>query len=676
MKKLLGCVSLIALATAYAAPASAQTIDYGSLQDLFGEPVTTSATGKPQKASEAPVAMEIITADQIRRSGAQTIPEVLGHVNGVTNWQSTRSFSDIGIRGQNASFNASLLVLVNGRQVYLDTYGYTDWSLIPVQMEEIRQIEVVKGPNTALFGFNAASGVINIITYNPKYDNVKEAGVTVGTDAYEKVHGVGTFKLSDDISARISGSQRRMNDFEKHSKTGFASYAGGPFKDYDELQNLNADTITQLGDKTQLRVEGNYTHGDENEMLFYKYAVVDSRSASGKATLTTQTDYGLVEASLYRNYLDQGFNAASTAGAAYVEQNVTVAQLQDLFKVGTDHSFRVMAEYRYNTMSSDEIIGVGNDFAYDSMATGAMWNWAINPQWELTNALRFDSLQYKRSGPDYGTPYGNNDAFDKRHNALSANSGVVYKATDNDTFRLSYGRGVQTPSLISAGVRLNSTVGGIPARFAGNPRLDPTIQTNYELGYDRLIKELDGKFRGSVFYKTTEDLFFTGVQNTVFGGPLIVSQSMNIGKSETHGIELGLNGKVTPEWTWDLGYIYQTSNDEFSVNNGTITVPLRYEDTIPHHVFKGHLGYATGPWETDLYGEIGSNFKAFTPSGTTSYGIVGIDGYQTLGARVGYKLPYETTVALSGSALNQGAVTTNGGFSNDRQVFLSLSKKF
>jgi iron complex outermembrane receptor protein len=67
-----------------------------------------------------------------------------------------------------------LLVLLNGQQVYLDDLGRTQWYTLPVELDEIRQIEIVKGPNTALFGFNAASGVINIITYDPAHESITQ----------------------------------------------------------------------------------------------------------------------------------------------------------------------------------------------------------------------------------------------------------------------------------------------------------------------------------------------------------------------------------------------------------------------------------------------------------------------------------------------------------------------
>lgn len=126
----------------------AQSVDYGALEQLYGEPVTTSATGKPQKVSEVPANMEIITQDEIRRSGATTIPDVLQFVTGVDVRRNAYGDYSVGIRGYNQPVNSRLLVLVNGQQVYQDDYGYVPWATIPVALDEIRQIEIVKGPST------------------------------------------------------------------------------------------------------------------------------------------------------------------------------------------------------------------------------------------------------------------------------------------------------------------------------------------------------------------------------------------------------------------------------------------------------------------------------------------------------------------------------------------------
>jgi outer membrane receptor for ferrienterochelin and colicins len=78
---------------------SAQSLDYRAMEQLFGEPVTASATGKPQRQSDAPVNMEIITQDDIRRSGATSIPDVLQFVQGVDVRRTGMAGVDVGIRG-------------------------------------------------------------------------------------------------------------------------------------------------------------------------------------------------------------------------------------------------------------------------------------------------------------------------------------------------------------------------------------------------------------------------------------------------------------------------------------------------------------------------------------------------------------------------------------------------
>ncbi|RZM09011.1 MAG: TonB-dependent receptor, partial [Sphingomonas sp.] len=146
------------------AAAFAQAVDYQALQATVGEPVTTSVTGTPQRASELPASATIITRDDIARSPARDVPGLLKTFAGIDVNRWTAGQTDVAVRGGVQTYNAKLLVLVDGRQVYLDHYGMTDWNLLGVQLEEIQQIELVRGPANALYGFNAASGVVNIIT--------------------------------------------------------------------------------------------------------------------------------------------------------------------------------------------------------------------------------------------------------------------------------------------------------------------------------------------------------------------------------------------------------------------------------------------------------------------------------------------------------------------------------
>src|SRR5450755_3541324 len=243
-----------------ASPVSAQSIDYGASEQVFGEPITTSVTGSPQRASDVPAAMEVITAEEIRRSGAYDIPGVLRHVAGVDVLQWRNDDADVAVRGYNKPNSPRLLVLIDGRQVYADYYGYTPWTALPVELGDIRQIEVVKGPNCALFGFNAVGGVINIVTYNPLYDRVNSASVSAGTQGLAAGSMVATFKLGAAAATRISAGGRSDNDFSTD-----ALDIGTPGHNRAELNLL---TVMRLGRNVVSDIEATTSSSNGPEFSF------------------------------------------------------------------------------------------------------------------------------------------------------------------------------------------------------------------------------------------------------------------------------------------------------------------------------------------------------------------------------------------------------------------------
>src|SRR5579862_3061315 len=89
--------------------AAAQSIDYGAFEELFGEPITTSATGSPQRAADVPAEIEIVTQEMIRRSGATNIPDAISHVVGVDVLRWGVSSADVAIRGYDTPYSPRLL---------------------------------------------------------------------------------------------------------------------------------------------------------------------------------------------------------------------------------------------------------------------------------------------------------------------------------------------------------------------------------------------------------------------------------------------------------------------------------------------------------------------------------------------------------------------------------------
>ncbi len=660
------CVALTAMSSAV----SAQSIDYTTMEELFGEPVTTSATGKPQRMSEVPVSMEILTQDDIRRSGAVNIPEVLRQVNGVSVVQKTAENYDVAIRGYNQHASQRLLVLVNGRQVYLDHYGYTDWASIPVQLEEIRQIEVVKGPNTALFGFNAVNGVVNIVTFNPLYDDVASAGVTVGTSSYGKAHYVQTLSLGDSAATRISGSLMKADSFD-NARNSAATFSEG-FHDPNSA-SVNVDTMFQLDDSSQLRVELSSNTNKAGGMSSAGEAVNnDFETQAAKISYEVDSDYGLIKANVYKNFLDWNFDFQSTSSTTEASNEVFVAQLENVIQLNPQHTVRVQGEYRENELEGS-LMPDGAKIGYEVYALGGMWNWNIDDRWSWNNALRADHLRLDHSGPfTSGSPYSDSD-YDQSFTEFSYNSGVVFKPSQKDTLRLSTARGLEVPSLLEFGVDADAAGGAV--LIGGQPRLDTAVVTNYELAWDRKLDAIEnGLLRSAVFLNKTKDV--KTIQGNISGANYM---SDNVGDSSSYGVELALEGTYKQNFNWGVGYIFQEIDDDF--NNGhvgnSLTIAKEYDESNPSHQINLNLGYQKDSWEADALFYYVSETQPYSGSIFTSFTQEDVDDYVGANARIAYTFDkHDVTVALHGQQLLSANTQTSVSPDVDRRVFVSLTKKF
>jgi iron complex outermembrane receptor protein len=657
-------VVLAALA-ASTANVNAQSMDYGSLQSLFGAPVTTSAIGIPQRASEAPVTMEIITADEIRRSPATDLSGVLKNRAGVEVSQWTNGASDVAVRGYNQGGNTRLLVLVNGRQVYLDHFGLVSWNSIPVQLDEIRQIEIVKGPNTALFGFNAVSGVVNIVTYSPMYDDVDKASVRVGTQNHQEGSFVGSFKLNDKAGFRISAGGTDADSFD----TATPLPEQGTLVDY-ERRSLSLDSLFQVANNTQLGIEATTNSTNDTDFLpTMSLAATDYETQSARIRLLSDTGMGRLEGELYTNILDLTIKTPTLG--LNIDNQVTVFKLQDVFKIGTSHNMRISGEYRHNALETSG--NNGGEISYDVFSLGGMWNWVINDKFSLTNALRLDNLKLDRQGPKLpAIPFANSQ-YDANLLTLSVNSGLVWNPDGTNTFRLSYGRGVEAPSLIDAGFQIRNG----PVVLAGNPFIDPTIVNNYELAWERPLAPINGNLRTAVFYQKSTDIKAIGVR-PVFSRFGLAVVSENIGSSEMIGGEIQLDGKVGEHWNWKLNYTLEEIDDSLANRTGPfLTIAKEFEESTPKHTVNAQLGYAIDKWEFDLFGKyVSSSDRVRSPVISPVNFLQPVDGYVTASARVGYKLTEEFTLALQGQDIQEGEMRQTQAPKTERRVLLTLSSEF
>jgi len=151
-----------------------------SLEELMNETVT-SVSKKEQPLFDSATAISVLTNDDLRRSGATTIPDALRLVPGMdVGAVNSREFA-VSARGFNSVFANKLLVLMDGRPVYTGLFGGVYWDLQQTPMEDVDRVEVIKGPGATVWGANAVNGVVNIVTRKNFEGN--ELRGTVGTTA-------------------------------------------------------------------------------------------------------------------------------------------------------------------------------------------------------------------------------------------------------------------------------------------------------------------------------------------------------------------------------------------------------------------------------------------------------------------------------------------------------------
>lgn len=193
---------LVGSLSATAADSVARSVADLSLEELMNIQVVSGAK-KLQRVGDSAAAVFVITADDIRRSGATSIPEALRLAPGV---EVARFGSDkwaVSIRGSNGQFANKLLVLMDGRTLYTPLFAGVQWEMHDTVLEDVERIEVIRGPGASLWGANAVNGVINIITRHSK--DTQGGLVSAATGSVERAIGVARYggKLGDDGTYRV-----------------------------------------------------------------------------------------------------------------------------------------------------------------------------------------------------------------------------------------------------------------------------------------------------------------------------------------------------------------------------------------------------------------------------------------------------------------------------------------
>ncbi|HTA64018.1 MAG TPA: TonB-dependent receptor plug domain-containing protein, partial [Xanthomonadaceae bacterium] len=190
-------------------PAFADEPSGGNLGDLsleqLGNVDVTSVSRKSERLADAAASIYVITNDDIRRSGATSLPEALRLAPNLEVARVDASTYAISARGFNNALGNKLLVLIDGRSVYTPLFSGVFWDAQDVVLEDVERIEVISGPGAALWGANAVNGVINVITRSA----AQTQGALVGID------GSGD---RSDVVARYGGQLAADGFFRVYAK--------------------------------------------------------------------------------------------------------------------------------------------------------------------------------------------------------------------------------------------------------------------------------------------------------------------------------------------------------------------------------------------------------------------------------------------------------------------------
>jgi iron complex outermembrane receptor protein len=199
------------LAIAFAAPAvtHAQELAPPGLEDLFAQEVTSVAK-RPQNVQQAAAAVFVITREDIRRSGVANVPDLLRMVPGLEVADLVSGGAAVSARGFNNAVANKLLVLVDGRAIYVSALSAVAWDQQLGPVEDIDRIEVVRGPGAALWGANAVNGVINVITKHAVDSLGGAATAEVDTREAGRLYLRQGFRIGETGTLRLYGAARRV----------------------------------------------------------------------------------------------------------------------------------------------------------------------------------------------------------------------------------------------------------------------------------------------------------------------------------------------------------------------------------------------------------------------------------------------------------------------------------
>src|SRR5665213_1792937 len=552
-------------------PTDLSQLSLGQLGDI----AVTTASKEPEQVWQTPAAIYALTQEDIRRSGATTIPEVLRLVPGVEVARIDSDHWSIGVRGFGSGFSKSVLVLIDGRSVYTPLFAGVYWDVQDTVLEDIERIEVIRGPGGTIWGANAVNGVINIITKNAKDTHGTLASVSGGN----LDNGEGEVRQGGGI-----GNSFDYRFYGKAFTRGYESHPENPHYDDWRQQHGGFRMDWNEGSSDNFNVQGDIYHGEDGELTS-----VGSFSPVAQVTLAGNdiVSGGNVMGRWQHNFA--GGNDFQVQ-AYYDRTDRQAVQYGE-----TRNTFDVDFLYHLKLGSRQTVLwGAGARVSpshFVQMVPGL--NFTANNQTEsIYSGFVQDEIQIvkQKLSLTLGSKFEHNsfDGFDAQPSAR-----LLWTPRPRQTFWAAVTRAVRTPSRLDTDVELFEFLGDLPKttvpaylEVTGDPTFNSEELLGYEAGYRTLItSKLYVDF--SAFDNQYDDLASYGkgtgsLQTKPITYFLLAEPYANGIKGSTEGFEIAPKWNPTSWWQLKGSYSYlhlSTEDKPGYTDTGTVAI---YNGSSPH----------------------------------------------------------------------------------------------
>lgn len=627
--------------------------------DAIEEVIVVTASRTEQRLQEVPVAMTVISAEQLATTPADNYGDVLRSVPGLNVSQISARDIQISGRGATSSLATDQLVLLDGRSVYLDFFGFVMWDLLPVDFREIAQVEVVRGAGSAVWGANAMGGVINLITKSPwelAGTNAQLGGGEKGTLFGSVTHA----RAGENTGFKISASYFEQDPFDR--PTGVIP---GNTTTYPNFKNSGTKQP-----KVDLRLDRNMADGDQILSFSLGSAGTDGIVHSGIGPFdiksSSRLDYGKVSWS--RGSLNVNFFANLLDGSAtnLLTVGVDGRPLEFVFESQTynvdlvdSRSFGInrvtyggnarLVQYDLSIARSDSDRNEYGIFLQDEIEFSEQLKWLVG--------ARFDDID----------PIGS---------VVSPRTSLLYSPSPNHNFRISYNKAFRAPSLVEnyldTAIVNAITLPGVgqyvfPTASLGNPNLTEEKQTSYEIGYVGTFNN-QVTFTTAVYRNEREDetdfyaaAYYTA-QNPPPRWPLppiflnfpplagalpAMFTYRNIGEKINKGVEVSLDVRPNRTWRFNFNYSYQDRPEVTGIDPDEINLP-------PKNRFNASVGYDSETFFADAV--VNYVDEAFWTDVLDSRFWGTTDEYTSFNLTLGYRFNEHVTFSVIGNNITDERV--------------------